>query len=219
MLNPPAHRGPSRGFALVGLVTAGALGLFILSGVAFLFAGTVRAGATALKTAHLQQSLLTVLHRMSAELRRAGYWSRSERTLDGAATNGFAALHVVDGRCILFSYDEDKDDPDGIPDPGDQGGFRLTDGRIQVKSSDPWCGDTTCRSCQSGRWWALTDPRTLLITGLHFSETRTTWPLNDDRNTVTARRIRIRLSGALASDPGLRRTLETSVDVRNDDIR
>ncbi|MBK8163828.1 MAG: prepilin-type N-terminal cleavage/methylation domain-containing protein [Gammaproteobacteria bacterium] len=130
-----------RGFSLVELMVAITLGLFVLAGVSYLHAEVVRANAAVLKTAHLQQTLWSLMALIADDVRRAGYWSRAELTLDGTAANGYAPIRLVDGDCFLYSYDEDKDDADGAPDP--RGPARLpplSGAEVQLKTSDDACG-------------------------------------------------------------------------------
>lgn len=209
-----------RGFSLVELMAALASGLFILAGVGLVYAEVVRANAAVLKTAHLQQTLWSLMTTMADDLRRAGYWSRAELVLDGTAVNGFAPLHVAgDGGCILYSYDEDKDDVDGAPDPADQHGFRLVDGRLQIKTSDAVCGASTCSDCASGTWWLLTDPQAIRIRVLAFTAAERAEPLPGGAQQLVAREIAIALEGELAADAAVRHRLTTRVSVRNHAVR
>jgi type IV pilus assembly protein PilW len=212
-------RAGSRGFSLVELMVAISSGLFILAGVSFLHAEVVRANAAVLKTAHLQQTLWSLMSAMADDVRRAGYWSRAELVLDGAGVNGFAPLHIVDGDCILYSYDEDGDDADGAPDPEDQHGFRLNDGQIQIKTSDAGCGAATCGDCASGTWWLLTDPQAVRIGALTFTLGERAHPLDSGARHLVAREIGISLEGELAADAAVRHRLTTSVSVRNHELR
>lgn len=208
-----------RGFSLVELMVAITLGLFILAGITAFYAEVVRSNAAVLKTAHLQQTLWSLMTVMADDLRRAGYWSRAELALDGATVNGFAPVHVVDDSCILYSYDEDKDDADGAPDPEDQHGFRLADGRIQIKTSDNTCGAATCTDCDSGTWWLLTDPQSIRITALAFTGDERAYPVAGGTREIVAREIGISLAGEIAADATVRHRLDTSVSVRNHELR
>jgi len=67
------------GFSLVELTVAMAIGLFLMSALIWVFAELVRASHHQLKTAHLDQMLVSAMHVMTGELRRAGYWSRACR--------------------------------------------------------------------------------------------------------------------------------------------
>ncbi len=208
-----------RGFSLVELMVAITLGLFVLAGVSYLHAEVVRANAAVLKTAHLQQTLWSLMALIADDVRRAGYWSRAELTLDGTAANGYAPIRLVDGDCLLYSYDEDKDDTDGAPDPEDQHGFRLSGAGVQLKTSDDGCGGTTCADCGSGTWWLMNDPDGVRVTALSFSLAERAEPFDGTGREIVAREIGIRLEGEIAHDPAVRHRLDTSVSVRNHEIR
>lgn len=212
-------RARNGGFSLVELMIALAIGLFVLAGVGFLHAEVARANLALLRTAQLQQTLWSLAAVMADDLRRAGYWSRAELTLDGTADNRYAPLHIVDGGCILYSYDEDKDDADGAPNPEDQHGFRLHDGGVQIKTSDTTCGGATCTDCDSGTWWLLTDPRSVRITALAFRGGEHAYPLADGARQLVARTVDVDLAGELVADATLRHRLTASVDVRNHELR
>jgi prepilin peptidase dependent protein B len=212
------HPKRETGFTLIELMTAGAVGLLLLSAVIWLFAGIVRSSRSLLEAAHLEQMMAATMAVMTGELRRAGYWSGAWKMFDEAIDNGFAPLHVVDGSCVLYSYDRDKDDTDGIPDEDDQHGLRLRNGAIQIKTSDGGCGMTTCDSCTSGNWSALTDPSTVRIERLSFQISENDRPFNAGRNLARVREVVIELTGSLRRDPAMARTLRGSVNVRNDEI-
>jgi type II secretory pathway component PulJ len=207
------------GFSLVELTVAMAIGLFLMSALIWVFAELVRASHHQLKTAHLDQMLVSAMHVMTGELRRAGYWSRAWKTLDGGAANGFAPIHVVGTDCLLYSYDREKRNPDGQPGPDDQHGFRVANGALQIKTSDDRCGPTTCDVCTTGNWSALTDSQTILIEHAAFEHAVREQPFNSGVSSVRVRELRIELSGMLRRDPAITRTLRTIVNVRNDEIR
>jgi type IV pilus assembly protein PilW len=213
-------RGRQRGFSLTELMVAITISLFILAGILLVYSETVRSHAAVLRTAHLQQTLWSLLTVIANDVRRAGYWSHAELALGGAAVNRYVPIRIAaDGGCILYSYDEDKADADGMPDPEDQQGFRIEGGGVQIKTSDAACGATTCTDCGSGTWWFLTEPAGIRITGLSFTGDEHAYALAGGLRTVVAREITIALEGEIANDPGVRHRVTTSVSVRNHEIR
>jgi type IV pilus assembly protein PilW len=214
------NRGRQRGFSLIELMIAITLGLFILAGILLMYSEMVRSHAAVLKTAHLQQTLWSLLNVIADDVRRAGYWSRAELTVSGTAVDRYAPIRIADGGgCILYSYDEDQDDSDGIPDPADQQGFRIEGGGVQIKTSDAACGATTCADCGSGNWFLLTDPQAIRITTLSFTADEHAYALAGGTHTIVAREIGITLEGEIANDPGMHHRVTTSVGVRNHEIR
>lgn len=205
-----------RGHTLSELLIAAVIGLFILSGVAFMYAEFARAHHRLLGEAQLRQALAAAGALIAGELRRAGYWSRARDTLGGNAVNGYAPLRIVDGNCILYSYDKDRDSPDGRPRAEDRFGLRLADGALQLKTSDAHCDAVDCTSCASGIWWAMTDPQHVTLTTLALHEER---HVHDSGNgaAITVRNIRFTLSGELKRNTAIRHTLSSLVNVRNDE--
>jgi type II secretory pathway component PulJ len=213
-------RGRQRGLGLIELMVAITLGLFILAGILLMYSEMVRSHAAVLKTAHLQQTLWSLLTVIAEDVRRAGYWSRAELTVGGTAVDRYAPIHITDdGGCILYSYDEDKDDADGMPDAADQQGFRIEGGGVQIKTSDAVCGATTCTDCGSGNWFLLTDPQGIRITALSFTADEHAYALAGGTRAIVAREIGITLEGEIAGDPGVHQRVTTSVGVRNHEIR
>lgn len=208
-----------RGFSLVELMVAITLGLFVLAGISSLYAEVVRSNAAVLRTAHLQQTLWSLMTLITDDVRRAGYWSRAELVLDGSATNRYAPIHVPAGDCLLYSYDEQRDDADGAPDPEDQHGFRLSGAGLQLKTSDDSCGGATCADCGSGTWWLMNDAQGVRVTALSFTLTEHAQPFDGAGREIVAREIGIRLEGEIASDPSVHQGLIGRVSVRNHEIR
>jgi prepilin-type N-terminal cleavage/methylation domain-containing protein len=208
-----------RGFSLVELMVAITLGLFVLAGVSSLYAEVVRSNAAVLRTAHLQQTLWSLMTLITDDVRRAGYWSRAELALDGSVSNRYAPIHVLDGDCLLYSYDEQRDDADGEPDPEDHQGFRLNGAGLQLKTSDETCAGTTCTDCGSGTWWLMNDTQGVRVTALSFTLTEHARPFDGTGREIVAREVGIRLEGEIASDPSVHQSLTGHVSVRNHEIR
>lgn len=214
MLNP----GRMRGHTLSELLIASSIGLFVLAGTVFMYGASSAANHRLLAEARLQQALASAAAFVSAELRRAGYWSRARDALDGNAVNGYAPLHIVDDGCVLYSYDRERASADGAPRAQDQFGLRLAGGALQVKTSDDGCATSTCASCDGGVWLAVTDPRALTVTELAFEAAHRERTLANG-SIVVVRGIRYLLTGTPAGSTAIRHTVTGFVNVRNDEIR
>lgn len=216
MLSPPAATPPAcRGHTLSELLIASTIGLFIIAGLLHVY--LLHAGETRrlMAESQLQRALGAAATLVTGELRRAGYWSRARETLDGAA-NGYAPIRIIEGECVLYSYDRAADSVDGIPGDDDRFGLRLRGGALQMKTSDG-CGADGCESCDSGVWWAMTDPANVLITTLAFDETQRARTLPNGTR-VTVRSVHYAMEGALARDPGLTAAVIGAAELRNDQI-
>lgn len=206
-----------QGFSLTELMIASALGLIVMSGIAFVLFEVAKTAQQALMQAHLRQTLTTVVALISGELRRAGY---SRHPVANGDANGFLPVYVPEttppASCILYSHDQDDNASDSSPDAGDQGGLRLSNGALQIKTSDHACGNTTCTACNSGHWLAVTDPATVQITHLRFTEAHQTLATGEGDEGIEVRKIRISLVGNLAHDPLIQHSIETVIRLPND---
>ncbi len=212
----------ARGFSLVELMVAMALGLVVMSGALSIFTATVRANAEMLKTTRLQEEMAAAAAYMEHDIRRAG--SAPALDMKDAADTPFATLRCKDRDdnghcdCILYRYDYDRDNmlDDGSETtvgehPDERLGFRLDadHGAIERRRSG--------RDCDGSRWEDLTDPRTVRITALEFELATDTTPLPGDE-TLTTRSLIISLTGHLTGDASVEHTLRRRVRIRNDTI-
>lgn len=206
-----------RGHTLSELLIAAVIALFILSGVVLMYGEFARANHRLLGQAQLHQALTAAGALIGGELRRAGYWSRAHDTLGGHAINGYAPLRIIGEGCVLYSYDKDRNSPDGQPREEDRFGLRLAEGTLQLKTSDAFCATRDCASCASGMWWAMTDPQHITVTSFSLHEER---HILDSGNgaAIAVRNIRFTIGGELKRDPSIHRTLSARINVRNDEI-
>lgn len=187
---------PARGFTLVELLVALALGVSLLAVLLHLFVTLSETNARLLRRQQLHAALQDLMALMARDLRRAGF------TTLAAPGTPFAGPLTRGPHCILYRYDMDGD---GRLDPDERAGFKLEDGALLAKRSDRDCGTTPCAGCATGRWWRLNDPERVRITGLRFQETSRMLPGNGGR----LRGVEIILQGTLRRFPQERQTLRT----------
>ena len=153
------------------------------------------------------------------------------------AANPFRVIAITGGNCITFSHDDDNDgvlDVDAV-DPIESRGFQLDVVNRTVDSG-------ANAACGGGGWTAITDPDAVAITGLRFTGTtqqldidgvragggavpcRLTIPpecapgdnsITPNPQTVPVNEIKITLTGQLAGDASVTRTLQETVRVYN----
>jgi prepilin-type N-terminal cleavage/methylation domain-containing protein len=102
-----------RGVTLVELMIASAIGLIAIAAILTVYAATVRHSSEQLEAAHLHLQLFGLLHLISTDIRRAGYWQFDTST-QTASDNPFMAGEnrmrsqaypdESDNSCILFAY-------------------------------------------------------------------------------------------------------------------
>ena len=229
------------GMTLIELMIAGVIALIALSSVITVYSATANHSSQQLQQAHLHQQLHGLMHLISSDLKRAGYWSFSPNLL-APSGNPFQSptnqvrIHSYDGEnpdsCILFSYDLDQDGLVGIGRCDDSGcsnqtdddnveqfGFRLHDARIQSRFGG------TEFDCESGNWQTVNDPD-IEITQLRFEQRSRCLNLFEiDRDCTPESSqliqggIEIQLHGQISSKPDRGITLSHWVRVRNDLLR
>ena len=230
-----------RGTTLVELMIASAIGLIAIAAVVTVYAATVRHSKDQLETAHLHHQLFGLLHLISTDIRRAGYWhfsASSQSPGDNPFTAGDNRLRSQaypderDNSCILLAYDLDKDGrvglgqcssnpcPDGTDkDNVEQFGFRLRN----LSTQSRYGGNGV--SCDSGYWQTLNDAD-IAITALSFDilERCTDLvdpdaPCTDDSARLIQRAVSIELNGQLVNKPETEARLSRWIVVRNDIVR
>ncbi len=233
-----ANRLWQRGITLVELTIASAIGLIAIAAILTVYLATVRHSSEQLKTSHLHHQLFGLLHLISTDIRRAGYW-HFDASIQAASRNPFNIGDNIlrsgaypgedDDSCMLFAYDLDKDGQVGIgqcdnktcPDSTDvdnveQFGFRLRDLSVQSR----YGGSGT--SCDSGYWQTLNDSD-IEVTRLSFDILESCTDLidmnsscEDGRTRLISRAVFIDLTGQLVNQPETATRLNRWVIVRND---
>lgn len=235
------HPHQQRGVTLVELMIASAIALIALSAVLTLYITAARHGGELLQQAQLHQQLHALVHLLSRDLRRAGYWDFNP-SLQPPTANPFQnagnriQLDAYPGEgpqsCILFSYDLDRDGLVGLgaceagncpehtdEDNVEQFGFRLRGNRIQSRYGGPEL------TCSSGYWQTLNDA-SMEITGLRFIQHSHCLNLHDTERLCTPespalmrRAIEVQISARLADRPDTYTPLSQWVRIRNDLLR
>ena len=235
------HHSLQTGMTLVELMIASVIALIALSSVITVYSATAHHSSQQLQQAHLHQQLHGLLHLISSDLKRAGYWSFSPNLLAPSANpfqNPANQVRVQSyagenpDSCILFAYDMDQDGLVGVGRCDDSGcasqtdddnveqfGFRLRDARVQSRYGG------TDFDCESGYWQTVNDPD-IEITRLRFEQRSQCLNLvesNRDCTPESARLIQggieILLDGRLSNKPDTGITLSQWVRIRNDLLR
>jgi len=220
---------------------ASVIALIALSSVITVYSATATHSSQLLQQAHLHQQLRGMIHLISSDLKRAGYWSFSPNLLAATANPFQTPANQVriqsykqenPGSCILFAYDLDQDGLVGIgrcdntgcakqtdDDNVEQFGFRLRDTRIQSRFGG------TGFDCEHGYWQTIND-KNIEITQLRFTQRSRCLNLVDDGRTCTPEAaqliqsgIEIQLNGQIGNKPDTSIILTHWVRIRNDVLR
>jgi prepilin peptidase dependent protein B len=221
MMNKPCFEtlaARQRGFTLVELMIALAVGLIVLAAIAALTVATVSANKSVLKSTRLDQELRAVMQVLTRDLRRVGY--------DGNLNDGNAVPITITpetyagnaNACVLYAYDRNDDGALTTSSPDERFGFRFdpTLKAVEARSSNAACDAST-------GWENITQEAAIEITSLQFVPNYRTVtivinPVTGATRTAQVREIDIVLQGRLKDDPSVVRQIQETIRVRNDEL-
>lgn len=194
------------GFSLIELMIAMLLGLILVAGVLTLFSSTLNSSRDLTQTQQLETQLQATLGLMARDVRRAGAdgATNAKPTFSNPFTLGQAAAYTGEpaDSCLLFSYDINGNGILDTSTPDERLGYRLKQGTLQMRKGG--------ENCTGDDWEDVTTPALVTITQLKFAVSTTTV------GTIQMRQVTITLAGKLKHDPSVHRTLNRTVNVRND---
>lgn len=213
-----------RGISLIELLITMAVGLVIIAGTMVFYVNSARVNTENMGAMRLNQELRMAMDVIARDIRRAAYRGLPETTMPGAieclgvgysfyvsSCNNFATYTITGtepAQQIEFNFDRNSNGSVDTSSPDERYGYRLSNGEIQAKVGDAW--------------QPMTDANLVTITQLTF--TPTVLPdLMDNHDdvpgsdgTVTVRQIQVSISGTLAGDNTVSRSLTEVARLRND---
>jgi prepilin peptidase dependent protein B len=211
-----------RGLSIVELLIGLALGLFIVATATTLLLGRLQGHRELLLQSRLMQDLRVAADVVTRDLRRAGYWGEASAAVrpsaaSGARSNPYTLLSPADhaSDAVTFRFSRDEHEDHGV-DANEHFGFRLQHGVIEM--------------LLGGRWQALTDSATLIVTTFRITPGLQEIALDGfcaepcaPASTVCpprqlVRSLAVSISGRAATDPAMVRTVRSHVRLRNDTI-
>lgn len=213
------------------------LGLIVLGATIGIYITTVGSSSNLIKSTRLNHDLESVMALMLNDIKRAGYWGNATVAAD-SRTNPFTAtatnIQIPASSCVLYAYDADGD---GTVDSNEYYGFKFESSTIKIRRTG-----TTTADCTDGTWQEFIDGDQLTITSLQFSFTpvagvlsATSRCMNVTTNIVTnaasctgavsgnsvaeKRVVNVQLTGRVTTDTSVTKTLNGTVDVRNNRLR
>lgn len=229
-----------QGVTLIELMIAAVIGLIALASILTVYAATTRQNHLQLETMHLHQQVHGMLHLMSRDIRRSGFWS-FDAELQAADSNPFqqnpnqlqVGAHPAEpgNSCLLLAYDLDRDGLVGVgkctrggcgantdADNVEQFGYRLHNGRLQSRYGGKQY------TCDRGFWQTINDP-TIEVTRLEFTHNThcinladTAQPCDAQSTNLTQHAVQIDIQAQLAGKPGSGIAFSQWVRVRNDQL-
>lgn len=197
-----------KGFTLVEILVGLIIGLIATAAAISITVSILRSNSNNMKATRLNQELRAVMDVMARDLTRAGYsGTATGKSSDNPFMNSPNSIFFTTSQ-ITFTYDVDDN---GVVSPttNEYFGYR----RNLNTTITPNAYEIQTRTTQAGGWQAFTDPRVINIATLRF--TNQSQDLDGDL-IPDINFIGITLTGALKSDPTVRRTLIELVRVRND---
>lgn len=211
-------RARSRGFALVELMVALTVGLLVVVAGLTLVSIHVRANRSLVHESRLVQDLRSAADMVTRGARRAGYWADAAAGVahgaSAPAANPYVAVTTAPAT-LGYAFSRDAVENHTL-DPNEAYGFRLNKGVIEMRLG--------------GKWQALTDAGTLVVTAFDILPTvqeralgglclsacaagSTTCP---PRHQV--RSLAVRISARSVADAKVLRSIASHVRLRNDAI-
>lgn len=143
----------------MGLLVGLSVGLVVLAAGSSLLANHLRAHRLALQDSHLHHDVRSAMDWMARELRKAQYSARAWQTRSPEkCTDPFCdgpEDFSIDADKLQFSHDRNHN---GLQDPNECMGFRVSGQALQVK-----------RSCSgTGDWQAITHKDHVVVTALRW---------------------------------------------------
>lgn len=217
---------PARGLSVVEMMVGLTVGLFV-AGAAMISAVNFTAeNRRVLLEARLNQDLRATMDMVTRHLRRAGYWGRSEAgapageaAIVSYAATGYAEVTPASGAAsaVTLRIAQDSDDS---AEADETFAFRLATsaqgiGRVQIQLAgasgfqdltDPAISDVTEFSVEA----RPAEAAKLVCPSACGGDGEPACP------TLQVRRYEVRLSARAVFDPAVRRTLQSTVRLRND---
>jgi type II secretory pathway component PulJ len=212
---------PMAGFSLVEMLVALVINVILIFALVTVFSSNIGHYNKVSGSDVLMQQLESALQLMTTDIRRAGYWSNASNDIGtGQNNNPFMASGTdisVNGanNCILFTYDHNGTGT--LPSisgtsEDDRYGYRLNGQTLQTR---PFGASFSCDAPASA-WENVTNPAIVQISNLVFTLTTTTTPVGATSNRIILRSVDISITGQLATDSTVSKTLTQHVRIQND---
>lgn len=232
-----SRRAAMRGLSLVELMVGVAVSLFVVAAAALLVSSQLTDNRKLLLETQLQQDLRSTADIVTRELRRSGFWVNARSGVPDPVsgvieTNPLMALAVTSSASSTVHYNYQRLGLSGTRTYG----FKLNDNGVIVACQSDGSGPSGICGETANPWQELTDRNTVRITEFRISTERATNAANDDSLVlpcpypcadgtsacwpkVNVRELTVVIKGESRSDPNVKRTLTSSVRVRNDRLQ
>jgi type IV pilus assembly protein PilW len=228
-------RRAQRGMSLVELMVGVTIGLFVVAAASLVVSTQLLENRRLITETQLQQDLRASADIITRELRRAGAWGNNN------AKFGLWYSGTTQVQCNLYATVEPTDAADNVvtyrywrsSNQNGPLGFKLENGVIRYSLTNADSPDnTSCAPVNSpSNWQDLTDSHTVTIDSFTITptlnlpavqiscpklcsdNTQNCWP------TIQVRELTVTIEGTSAIDSAVRRSVTSTVRLRNDHIQ
>ena len=211
----------AQGFTLIELLVVLVITSFLLASLLAVYINASLAYQRSVNNVRLNQTLQSAMSFMTNDIRRAGFWENAYTDVNaGSNHNPFLTNDISingAGNCILFTYD--RNGLGSLPAIGagsddERYGFRLISNAIQARPS----GAAYNCTASADAWTNITDTNIIKITQLNFVLTNKSLNIAaaSGNPTLTVRTVNVSITGQLAADAAVTKTITQLVRIRND---
>ncbi len=211
-----------RGLSIMELLVGITVGLIVTGGAVMLLAKNMAGSRLLLTESRLNEDLRTAADLLTRDLRRAGYWGNA---IKGVTAIGFTSATTANPYSTVtavpasnevdYRFSRDAGTDNDTLDNNEQFGFRLSNEAIQMQAGSGWTD--------------ITDKTAVKIIKFQVTANEVTVPLGDtcptacgvgtpNCPTAKVRSYTVLLQGKSAQDDAVKRSLRTTVRVRNDQV-
>lgn len=233
-------RSASRGLSIVELLVGVAVGMFVLAGASMVVSNQLTDNRRLLLETQIQQDMRAALDIISRDIRRSGYWSNAYKSVLPSSTvlaNPYQPVGIQSGatnavaQSVFYSYSHDHDlsrAETDVVEAEENNGFALAvDASTGIGTVMAQLSSNAATPMQP-----LTDPNVLNVTqfDVQVNTTKVDLPVcgTPPCAPVTAgcgadaaifiRDVVLTISGQAVHDSNVRRTMATTVRLRNDQV-
>lgn len=210
------------GFTLPEVIIALAINAFLMIALVIVFMANLDHYNNLLNNAVLSEQMQTAMDIISGDIRRAGYWANAANDIGNHTnTNPFMASGAdisvggTGNSCILLTYDHDNNG--SLPAisssyDDERYGYRLNGSTLQARPP----GATFSCNASASSWENMTDSNVITMTALTFTLNTQTITAGPGTRGIIIRSVDITMTGQLASDSTVTKTLTRHIRIRND---
>jgi type IV pilus assembly protein PilW len=219
----PVRRGRSgqRGLSIMELLVGITVGMIVLGGAVMLLAKNMAGSRLLLTESRLNEDLRNAADLLTRDLRRAGYWGNAMKGVtaigmtSATVANPYSDVTAPSGDEVDYRFSRDAGTDNDTLDNNEKFGFRLMNDAIQMQAGSGWTD--------------VTDKTAVKIIKFQVSAVETSVPLGDacpttcspgtpNCPTAKVRSYTVLLQGQSTQDDNIKRSLRTTVRVRNDQL-